>query len=322
MIVAKPFLFLLICVFIVPGLNAFVQWNSLKATWCPPSVKNENCFQDIPRTVELALKSGWRKVKGSTCKNNGKFNGHRMVKNNDYAITPLYDEKGTISGIQVNALKSELFATPNPYKFNEVPDYLDNSIEGHPIYSLTTYFMDPTNICGNGRNARQLEHEGTGSRLYFQTGHNPKHLREVPLYRNLAEETYTSTNCVNTMGFHNYYNVPKMDLSNCTKIVPSFLLFNNLGELHGFGQTTVGKLSSPSLEHPDGFAVKMGLDPQTPKCMLNIASSPTSPGYSNIHFFFVDSPRDFKCAPPIKQSTAPGNLIYINPNFLLKSKHH
>lgn len=72
------------------------------ATWCPRTSKNENCFQDIPRTVKLALNSGWRKVKGSTCKNDGKFSGHRMVKNNDYALTPLYDKHGTIAGIQVN----------------------------------------------------------------------------------------------------------------------------------------------------------------------------------------------------------------------------
>lgn len=63
---------------------------------------NANCFQDIPRTVQLALNSGWRRVKGSTCENNGKFYGYRLVKNDDYAITPLYDELGTIAGIQVN----------------------------------------------------------------------------------------------------------------------------------------------------------------------------------------------------------------------------
>lgn len=118
--------------------------------------------------MEVALKAGWRKVKGSTCRNGGSFYGHRMVKNDDYAITPLYDERGIIAGIQVNvrtldghllmiinksdienvskiqSLKSELFATPNPYKFDDVPDYLDNNIESHPIYSLTTYFVDPS----------------------------------------------------------------------------------------------------------------------------------------------------------------------------------
>ncbi len=52
--------------------------------------------------MELALNNGWRKVKGYTCENDGKFNGYRMVKNDNYAITPLYDEKGTISGVQVN----------------------------------------------------------------------------------------------------------------------------------------------------------------------------------------------------------------------------
>lgn len=65
-------------------------------------MNNENCFQDIPRTVESALKSGWRKIEGSKCRNGGKFFGHRMVKGNDYAVTPLYDKKGTIAGVQMN----------------------------------------------------------------------------------------------------------------------------------------------------------------------------------------------------------------------------
>lgn len=144
------------------------------------------------------------------------------------------------------------------------------------------------------------------------------------------------------LGHHNYYDVPKMMQSNCTKIIPSFLLFNNNGELHGFGQTTVGNLSSSSFEHPNGFAVKvginfkfqfflinpisnlwfvkLGLDPITPECMLNMAESPSSPGYSNIHFFFVDTPRDIQCA-PINQTVAAGNLNYINPNSFAKQKH-
>lgn len=58
-------------------------------------------------------------------------------------------------------------------------------------------------------------------------------------------------------GHHNYYDVANMQLSNCTKNIPSFLLFNNNGELHGFGQTTIGKLSSPRLEHPKSFEVKV-----------------------------------------------------------------
>lgn len=80
----------------------------LTATWCPPNMNNPNCFQDIPRTVDSALKRGWRKVHGSTCLNGGKFFGHRMVKENDYALTPLYDEKGIIAGIQVNVSAANL----------------------------------------------------------------------------------------------------------------------------------------------------------------------------------------------------------------------
>lgn len=61
----------------------------------------------------------------------------------------------------------------------------------------------------------------------------------------------------------------------------------------------------------------MGLDPITPECMLNTAESPNSPGYSNIHFFFVNSPQDIKCG-AINQTVAVGNLNYINPNVFKK----
>ncbi|KAJ6638358.1 hypothetical protein Bhyg_11093 [Pseudolycoriella hygida] len=311
----NKFLYLLICACVLPGFNAFVKWNGLKATWCPGSVKNEYCFQDIPRTVESALNSGWRKVEGSTCHNNGAFNGFRMVKKDDYALTPLYDDHGIIAGIQVNVLKSELFATPNQYKYDEVSDYLDNSIENHPIYSLTTYFVDPSSICGNGRSLRQLELEGTGSRIYFQTGKTPKQLRQIPLYRNEAEKMYTSVNCVPTMGHHNYYDLPNVHLSNCTKFIPSFLLFNNNGELHGFGQATISNLSSPRFEDVNGLAVKVAMDPITPECMLNTAES--APGFSNIHFFLVDAPSSIKCG-PLNQIKADGNSIYINPNVFVE----
>lgn len=65
----------------------------------------DHCFQDIPRTVDSALESGWRKIDGSTCRNGGRFFGQRMAKGDDYAVTPLYDAKGTIAGIQVNVSK-------------------------------------------------------------------------------------------------------------------------------------------------------------------------------------------------------------------------
>lgn len=101
------------------------------ATWCPGNSNNAHCFQDIPRTVDNALKSGWRKVKGSTCRNGGKFYGHRMVKNDDYSVTPLYDEHGIIAGVQVNVsamhyyvrqtvMSSELIAKSNHWIFTMI----------------------------------------------------------------------------------------------------------------------------------------------------------------------------------------------------------
>lgn len=64
----------------------------------------------------------------------------------------------------------------------------------------STEIFETATICSTGRSKRQLQMEGTGSRLSFQTGRNPKHLRAVPLYRNVAAKSYTSTNCVPTMG--------------------------------------------------------------------------------------------------------------------------
>lgn len=141
-------------------------------------------------------------------------------------------------------------------------------------------------------------------------------------------------------GYHNHYKVPKMMDSNCTKVVTSFLLFNNMGELHGFGLGSIGKLSSPNFEHQSGpeinvwnlqtifnwenvrrtlFSLQMVMSPITPECLVNIGNSP-SLGFSNVHFYFVDEPRNIKCE-PIGQSVAVGDSSYINPNFALKQKH-
>lgn len=48
-------------------------------------------------------------------------------------------------------MKKELFSVPNPFEFDEVPDYLDNEIEGRPVYSLTFYYINPRKWVGRAR---------------------------------------------------------------------------------------------------------------------------------------------------------------------------
>ncbi len=55
-----------------------------------------------------------------------------MVKNDDYAITPLYDEQGTISGVQVNV--SHLNDTIIGLVGLEKAFYLTRNVRAHRFF--------------------------------------------------------------------------------------------------------------------------------------------------------------------------------------------
>jgi hypothetical protein len=93
------------------------------------------------------------------------------------------------------------------------------TINNIDMYTITAYFIEPgkfflfnllesfsvsvpATICTVGRTLSRLEHEGTGTGLFFQNGTNPlQDSIEVPLWESdLGKTKWTQGACFNTMG--------------------------------------------------------------------------------------------------------------------------
>ena len=109
--------------------------------------------------------------------------------------------------------------THNSYSFDTQQMFNKETINNTEMYTLTAYFIDPgcpsslfivsifnasilARICTVGRTLSQLEHEGTGTGLFFQNGRNPiQDFIEVPLWEdNIGKTKWVKGTCFKTMG--------------------------------------------------------------------------------------------------------------------------
>uniref|UniRef100_A0A2C9JNY2 Uncharacterized protein n=1 Tax=Biomphalaria glabrata TaxID=6526 RepID=A0A2C9JNY2_BIOGL len=100
---------------------------------------------------------------------------------------------------------------------------------GPQKFIVTAYFKHPSLICGPA-----TTHVHTGRGLYIQTGYRvEKQYERIPLEaRHLSDDWKTGT-CLPSMGRHYFKNLSK-DLQ-CEKLYPVFLMYNDEGQLGGFG---------------------------------------------------------------------------------------
>lgn len=247
-----------------------------------------NSFADMPRTSTDAASKGWHVV-NPDCKNGGKYNGYRVILGQDTSLSLLYDVQGTIAGIQMNVDKNSVAVSGNHYRYKDVSMYVDDNIEGTSVWTLTAYFVDPSTICTTGRNPNSLSSSGTGDRLYLQNGPTPSSVIEVPLDRNTAiAQEWTKNRCFVAMGYHNFFQSPKFQDSNCETFRPVFLLFDKeFGSLIGFGFASVGKAASANsrYENPSKNAIQqiVGAD-LVSQCLLDLADGP---GLTTMHVYFT-----------------------------------
>ncbi|KAH9491469.1 hypothetical protein Btru_044917 [Bulinus truncatus] len=138
------------------------------------------------------------------------------------------------------------------------------------MFLLTAYFKHPSLICGP-----PTSHQHTGRGLYIQTGYRvEKQFERIPLEaRHLSDDWKTGT-CLPSMGRHYFKNLSK-DLQ-CEKLYPVFLMYNDEGQLGGFGLLFQGvPPSEPSEMHFNWFKHSVQFYPaifdQTmlPPCMFN-----------------------------------------------------
>lgn len=115
----------------------------------------------------------------------------------------------------------------NRYRYDLVPMFRNETIDGRPYVVLTAYFVRPGKkakvnvpinllqataptdlICTTGRTAQEFISQGTGTGLWFQNGPSPNVLISVPRTRAAASQLgWTDCECFPGMGLHNFYEV-------------------------------------------------------------------------------------------------------------------
>ncbi|CAH1257656.1 Hypp1872 [Branchiostoma lanceolatum] len=238
-------------------------WDGLRVTFGVSPFGNN--FDRLPRTKEMAEQEGWTLFGPNRC-TAGTWRGFRYVKDNDPAVTLLFDKNGYIAGLQMGVLKSELPSDGSIPPQQVTPPW----IEDKDMWLLTAYFIQPSDICSDGRTEAEYQDEGTGTDLYIQTGPNPtSDIMTIPLQQSDLEGTeWTEGKCFWGMGKHYWWNL-RVDMD-CKEFYPVFIMYNG-GKLDAFGWNIGTYLGSPRYEHPAaGFG--MFMDP-VPTCLADHSGS-------------------------------------------------
>jgi len=228
----------------------------------------------MPR--ELTEKLGDFKLRDNLCNvENAKFLGQRYWAKSDPALSLIFDKNGIIAGVQTSFPKSQY--TPFPYQENT------RFVDDGDYWALTTYFVDPNTICGDGRTHDQLKNDGTGTGLWLQYGSDPiKDSIHIPMLESDVKNTdWKFGKCFYTMGNHYWYNVTK-DMP-CDHFMPNCLLYNK-GKLNAFCFSVNADFTSPRYEHPTTNVLDKFIDP-VPGCMY---TDPSFKKLSTMHVYFDD----------------------------------
>lgn len=281
--------FLCIAAFASQASGAF--WNDLRVTWGPTP---DGFFTRLPRVVTDAVDQGWVGV-SSTCENNGTYSGYRYKQpNNQTDINLIFDRNGIIAGIQALFAHEEIMNPNNPFRYDLVPMFQNETVNGFTYAVLTAYFVPPQSICTTGRTPFDLLNEGTGTGLWFQNGNNPNSQIDVPMTRpEAAAVGWTNCECFPGMGLHNFWQVNRWSETNCTQLQPTQVTFNLDEEMTGFIFQVSGPTNSSTFEHPPNEALYaiIGI-PIIPRCIID---SNTQFGSTTMHIYMIDEPWTIGC---------------------------
>jgi len=270
---------ILAVLFFVSAAYADPSWNGLRVTWAANPFSKWG-FDAMPR--DLAANTQFEK-KDDMCADGGKkFLGQRYWYQKDPTLILLYDKNGIIAGVQQSYPKSR-YQAPEHLKGKY---YLDDG----DYWSLATYFVDPSTICGDGRKKEDLVSQGTGTGLWMQYGPDPiKDSVKMPDTEEEMKKTkWGHGKCFLTMGMHYWYNVSQtMD---CDDFVPNCILYNG-GKLNAFCFSTGANLIDLSNRFDSPAPLNIALHnffDSVPDCFFK------DPRYwlsSTMHVYFNDSPR-------------------------------
>lgn len=266
--------------------TAAVHWDGLRVTF--GQAPSEIAFAEMPRTANEASTEGWHTI-STTCTNSGLYAGYRYKLRNDNSINLLFDRNGIIAGIQALLPHDEIMNPNNRYRYDLVPMFQNETIDGRSYVVLTAYFVLPDTICTIGRSVQDLINQGTGTGLWFQNGPTPNSLINVPRMRAAAADLgWTNCECFPGMGLHNFYEVHRWHETNCDRIQPTQVTFNLDEEMTGFVFQISGPSTSTRFETPPNEALYAIIGPERiPQCIID---QNTNFGFSSIHVYMIDQP--------------------------------
>jgi hypothetical protein len=285
--------------FVLLSVAAFVtgsgpRLNSFKVTFDPI-----HGYNDLPTDIFTALNNGWKGITKADegCTNGGKYNGFRLIYGDDSSISLLVDIAGNVVGIQMNINQTSVNVPNNNYKYDAVPMYVNDVINGLKVYTLTAYFVDPSIICTSGRTEDSVANDGTATGVYLQNGPTPANTIQIPYKRaDAIAAGWTKNNCFVGMGYHNFFQSEKYQDTQCTAFRPVFGLYGADDQIQGFGLTSVGKAYSANnrYEYPSSGAIKLivGNDARLSPCLTETADNP---GVTTMHVFLTGMNRGYTC---------------------------
>lgn len=292
--VGKLFISWVVLIVAVVDISSAALWTDLRVKY---AVDAFSAFHQVGRTQTDALnKNGFVSISQADCVNSHgdvTFNGFRVKDPQDEVLSVLYDRNEIVAGIQTWHPHDEILVGGNPYRFDLVPIYQNVTVGNRTYFVSTVYFVPPETICEEGRTEESLIQNGTGTGLWLQQGPKPTDSVEVPHQRDDAiADGWTKNSCFPGMGRHNFYEVAKYHLDNCTTAEGIFLLFNLKDELTGFGFHIQGVSQSDWVEYPPNLAISAILGAPVPECILE---SNTLYGTTTMHVYFTSSPWTVLC---------------------------
>jgi len=254
--------------------------GQLSVTWGKLGVPtNQKLFDALPLTKEEAEEAGFKAI-NTEC-SGANFVGYRYYLNNDPSVILIYNQVGLVSGFQTAYKISDMDKFPDAKSTYAKKIYVEETIDGVKVKTVTAYFRDPAKMCSNVPSSA-LE-------LNFQNGTAPTDVKKVAPAEEDIEKVWTEGRCLSSMGMHYWYNAPAdMD---CDELSPPFVLYDR-GVISGFGFATYGNFTSLRYEHiPVQFLG--AVFKEVPKCLPEKFGK--NQGGSTVHVFFNQQPYKLIC---------------------------
>uniref|UniRef100_A0A6G1SNH5 Uncharacterized protein n=1 Tax=Aceria tosichella TaxID=561515 RepID=A0A6G1SNH5_9ACAR len=274
------------------GLEGEVQNKFIVTYNVVPDPFGLFAFYTMPRTTKEAEKSHFSQVAERS-----EDKTTVWCRKGDHRVCVLFDQQGTVAGIQISVSKKELDSVNAPgLNVKNIPEIFPQIIGNLDVYSTIAYFVNKETLTTNGGRLLAEETLTAPDGIYLlQTDINGVETGRLLVSNDESDALsagFTEQACFHGMGKH-YFQDLKKD-GTCDAHRPYFLLYGpHTNKLNGFGLTMYGKPTQGRgwFETPPALVAKM-IAPNSPSCMTQWINKY---GLFTMHVFFVEKPWNTWC---------------------------